>query len=106
MSKPEQVESWTLMSPMGAQPVNKNVVESSTYRENKTVKAYGDLSTQIAGAFDKIQVFGLVGDKNFKSMGSITSSGAVGKAVYNVTVKNGDVEEALKEAQKAAESAE
>ncbi|MCK1193448.1 sugar ABC transporter substrate-binding protein [Streptococcus uberis] len=106
MSKPEQVESWTLMSPMGAQPVNKNVVESSTYRENKTVKAYGDLSTQIAGAFDKIQVFGLIGDKNFKSMGSITSSGAVGKAVYNVTVKNGDVEEALKEAQKAAESAE
>lgn len=106
MSEPEHVESWTLMSPMGAQPVNKKVVESKTYKENETVKAYGDLSTDIAGSFDKVQVFGLVGDKNFKSMGTITSSGAIGKAVYQVTVKDGDVKEALKTAQKSAESAE
>lgn len=106
MSEPKQVESWTLMSPMGAQPVNKKVVDSETYKSNETVKAYGDLSTTIAESFDKVQVFGLVGDKNYKSMGTITSSGAIGKAVYQVTVKDGNVQEALKAAQKAAETAE
>lgn len=105
MSEPEQIESWTLMSPMGAQPVNTEVVTSDSYTSNKTVSAYGELAETIATSFDNIQVFGLIGDKNYQSMGTITSSGAIGKAVYTVTVGNGDVEEALKAAQNQAETA-
>lgn len=102
MSQPKQVEMWTLMSPMGAQPVNNDVVSSESYKNNEVVKAYGELSEKIAASFEEIQVFGLVGDKNYQKMGDITSSGALGKAVYDVTVKEGNVSDALKNAQSVA----
>ncbi len=104
LSEPENMERWVLMSPGGAQPVNKKVVELEGYQSNEVIKAFGELPAEIAASFDEIQVFGLVDDKNFTKMGDITSSGVIGKAVNEVTVGQGDVEKALDAAQKSAEA--
>ena len=103
LSDAKNMEKWVLMSPGGAQPVNKEVVDSSSYQSNEVISAFGELPKEIASSFDKVQVFGLVGDKNFTKMGDITSSGAISKAVNGVTVGKEDPEKALKTAQESIE---
>ncbi|MGG5372441.1 ABC transporter substrate-binding protein [Enterococcus sp. AZ196] len=103
LSEAKNMEKWVLMSPGGAQPVNKQVVDSSSYQSNKVISAFGELPKEIASSFDKVQVFGLVGDKNFTKMGDITSSGAISKAVNSATVGKEDPEKALKTAQESIE---
>ena len=103
LSEAKNMEKWVLMSPGGAQPVNKKVVDSSSYQSNEVISAFGELPKEIASSFDKVQVFGLVGDKNFTKMGGITSSGAISKAVNGVTVGKEDPEKALKTAQESIE---
>ncbi|MFI3618179.1 ABC transporter substrate-binding protein [Enterococcus avium] len=103
LSEAKNMEKWVLMSPGGAQPVNKEVVDSSSYQSNEVISAFGELPKEIASSFDKVQVFGLVGDKNFTKMGDITSSGAISKAVNGVTVGKEDPEKALKTAQESIE---
>lgn len=98
MAKPENNTKLVLMSPGGSQPVNKDVTESKEYKENKVVNSFGELSTEIASAFDNIQVFGLVDNKNFLKMGDVTSSGAVAKLINEVTVGGKSVDSAIKEA--------
>ncbi|MFF3024885.1 ABC transporter substrate-binding protein [Gottfriedia sp. NPDC057948] len=99
MAKPENNTKLVLMSPGGSQPVNKDVTESKEYKENKVVNSFGELSTEIASAFDNIQVFGLVDNKNFLKMGDVTSSGAVAKLINEVTVGGKSVDSAIKEAE-------
>ncbi|MDM5283235.1 ABC transporter substrate-binding protein [Peribacillus frigoritolerans] len=94
LSKPENMTEWVLMSPGGAQPVSKAVTENAAYQANEVVKAFGDLSTEIAASFNDIQVFGLVGEKNYLKMGDISSSGTIPKLVNDITVgkKSVDIE--------------
>ncbi|MBC1429552.1 ABC transporter substrate-binding protein [Listeria seeligeri] len=103
LSEPKNMTTWVLMSPGGAQPVNKEVVEQKAYKENEVIKSFGDLPNEIADSFNDIQVFGLVDGKNFTKMGDITSSGIIAQMVNNVTVGGGDVSDDLKAAQKKAE---
>lgn len=97
--------TWVLMSPGGAQPVNKEVVEQKAYKENEVIKSFGDLPNEIAASFNDIQVFGLVDGKNLTKMGDITSSGIIAQMVNNVTVGGGDVSADLKAAQKKLKKA-
>lgn len=99
MAEPENMTDWVLMSPGGAQPVNKEVTEHATYQANEVVKSFGELSTEIAASFNDIQVFGLVDGKNYLKMGDITSSGAIPKLVNNITVGGKEVESELKAAE-------
>ncbi|SFC66375.1 carbohydrate ABC transporter substrate-binding protein, CUT1 family [Bacillus sp. OV322] len=103
LSKPENMTSWVLMSPGGAQPVSKAVTENADYQANKVVKSFGALSTEIASSFNDIQVFGLVDGKNFLKMGDVTSSGAIPKLVNNITVGGKSVDGELKKAEKTIE---
>ncbi|GGI17237.1 ABC transporter substrate-binding protein [Gottfriedia solisilvae] len=99
MVEPENNTKLVLMSPGGSQPVNKDVTESTEYKENKVVNSFGELSTEIASAFEDVQVFGLVDDKNFLKMGDVTSSGAVAKLINAITVGGKSVDAAVKEAE-------
>lgn len=99
MVEPENNTKLVLMSPGGSQPVNKDVTESKEYKENKVVNSFGELSTEIASAFEDVQVFGLVDDKNFLKMGDVTSSGAVAKLINAITVGGQSVDAAVKEAE-------
>lgn len=103
MSKPENMTKWVLMSPGGAQPVSKLVTENENYQANEVVKAFGDLSTEIAASFNDIQVFGLVDSKNFLKMGDVTSSGAIPKLVNSITVGKKDVNSEMKKAEETLE---
>ena len=103
LSEAKNMEKWVLMSPGGAQPVNKEVVDSSSYQSNEVISAFGEHPKEIASSFHNVQVFGLVGDKNFTKMRDITSSGAISKAVNGVTVCKEDPEKALKTAQESIE---
>ncbi len=105
MSEPENMTKWVLMSPGGAQPVSDAVTTSEAYQSNEVVKAFGDLSTEIANSFNDIQVFGLVGDKNFSEMGAVTASAAIPKMINAVTVGGEDLEEQLKLADEAVKEA-
>ncbi|WP_088043460.1 ABC transporter substrate-binding protein [Bacillus sp. EAC] len=98
MVKPENNTKLVLMSPGGSQPVNKDVTESKEYKDNKVVNSFGELSTEIASAFNDVQVFGLVDNKNFLKSGDITSSGAVAKLINDITVGGKSVDAAVKEA--------
>jgi multiple sugar transport system substrate-binding protein len=100
MSKPENMTKWVLMSPGGAQPVSSLVTENADYQANEVVKAFGDLSTEIAASFNDIQVFGLVEGKNFSKMGDVTSSAVIPKMVNSVTVGGKDVDSEIKNAEK------
>lgn len=100
MSKPENMTAWVLMSPGGAQPVSKLVTENADYQANEVIKAFGNLSSEIAASFNDIQVFGLVDGKNYMKMGDITSSGAIPKMVNSVTVGNKSVDSELTNAAK------
>lgn len=99
MVEPENNTKLVLMSPGGSQPVNKDVTESAEYKENKVVNSFGELSTEIASAFEDVQVFGLVDDQNFLKMGDVTSSGAVAKLINAITVGGQSVDAAIKEAE-------
>ncbi|WHY02769.1 sugar ABC transporter substrate-binding protein [Neobacillus sp. DY30] len=101
MAQPENMTSWVLMSPGGAQPVSELVVENEVYLANDVVKSFGELSTEIAASFNDIQVFGLVEGKNFLKMGDITSSGAIPKLINAITVGEKNVKSELKKADKA-----
>jgi multiple sugar transport system substrate-binding protein len=101
MAQPDNMTDWVLMSPGGAQPVSKAVTENKKYQSNEVVNAFGDLSKEIAGSFDDIQVFGLVDGKNFLKMGDISSSQAIPKMVNGVTVGHKNVDDALKDAEAA-----
>ncbi|MEH6938143.1 sugar ABC transporter substrate-binding protein [Bacillus sp. JJ664] len=99
MVEPENNTKLVLMSPGGSQPVNKDVTESKEYKENKVVNSFGELSTEIASAFEDVQVFGLVDNKNFLKMGDVTSSGAIAKLINAITVGGQSVDGAVKEAE-------
>lgn len=105
MSKPENTTNWVLMSPGGAQPVNKKVTENRDYQSNKVIKSFGNLSNEIAASFNNIQAFGLVDGKNFSKTASITSSGALPRLVNETTVGNRNVTEEIKKAQTTIEDA-
>lgn len=104
MSQAENTTKWVLMSPGGAQPVNKEITENPEYKANKVINAFGPLSSEIAASFKDIQVFGLVKGKNFLKMGDVRSSGAIPKMVNSVTVGGKDVDSSLKETATAIEN--
>ena len=104
LAKPNNMATWVLMSPGGAQPVSAKVLDVKKYQNNEVVKSFGGLSTEIATSFNKVQVFGMVGDKNFVKSGDLTSSGTIGEAVNTVTVGKGNVKTTLKTAQTKASS--
>lgn len=101
MAEPETMTDWVLMSPGGAQPVSDEVTNSEKYQSNEVVQAFGDLSTEIAGSFDSIQVFGLVEGKNFTHMGAITGTNAIGTLINQITVGDASIDDALAEAETA-----
>ncbi|XBD02613.1 sugar ABC transporter substrate-binding protein (plasmid) [Pseudalkalibacillus hwajinpoensis] len=103
LSKVENATEWILMAPGGAQPVHKGVVANETYQSNEVIKAYGDLSTEIAESFNEIQVFGLIDNKNFVKMGDITSSNALPIMVNQVTVGGASVKESVEAANEQIE---
>jgi len=101
MAQPENMTDWVLMSPGGAQPVSKLVIDNKTYQDNEVVKAFGDLSAEIAESYNDIQVFGLVDGKNFLKMGDITSSGTIPQLINAITVGGKSVESELEKAEKS-----
>ncbi|MGP4060376.1 ABC transporter substrate-binding protein [Halobacillus sp. H74] len=99
LSEGENATEYVLMSPGGAQPVSKNVVENETYQSNEVIQAFGDLPTEIAESFNEIQVFGLVDDKNYVKMGDITSSNAIPMMINDAVVGGASVEESMQTAE-------
>ena len=103
LSQPENMTEWVLMSPGGGQPVSDVVIENETYQNNEVVQSFGELSIEIAEAFNSVQAFGLVKDKNYTIMGEITGTNALGTMVNQVTVGDMNVEDALSGARETLE---
>ncbi len=81
---------WLHMSPGGQQPVLKAVAESDAYLSNPVIESFAEISGDISGAFNNLQVFGSIEGKNFLIMGDITNTGLISDAVNRVTVKGED----------------
>jgi multiple sugar transport system substrate-binding protein len=77
---------WLHMAPGGQQPLFESVARSQAYLDNDTIRSFSHIAQDIAGAFRDIQVFGVVDGKNFLSMGDISSSGIIGRAINALTV--------------------
>lgn len=90
---------WLHMSPGGAQPVLKSVAESEAYLSNEVIKSFEGIATEVADAFNELRLFGTVGEKNFLSMGDVSSKGIIGKAINDIIVNNKDVEATINSAQ-------
>ena len=82
---------WLHMAPGGQQPVMPAVAEDPAYLENDVIKGFEALAPDISAAFDSISLFGIVDGRNFVSMGDITSSNIIGRAIYDITVNGRDV---------------
>ena len=99
MEQADNIADWVMMSPGAALPVNKAVVNTSTWKDNAVIKALGELPNQLIAELPNIQVFGAVGDKNFTRMGDVTGSGIVSTMVHNVTVGKADLSTTMKASQ-------
>jgi len=99
MEQADNIADWVMMSPGAALPVNKAVVNTSTWKDNAVIKALGELPNQLIAELPNIQVFGAVGDKNFTRMGDVTGSGIVSTMVHNVTVGKADLSSTIKASQ-------
>ena len=100
MEQADNIADWVMMSPGAVWlPVNKAVVNTSTWKDNAVIKALGELPDQLIAELPNIQVFGAVGDKNFTRMGDVTGSGIVSTMVHNVTVGKADLSSTIKASQ-------
>lgn len=81
---------WLHMAPGGQQPVMPAVAEDPAYLDNEVIKGFEKLAPEISAAFGSISLFGIVDGKNFVSMGTITSSNVISKAIYDITVNGKD----------------
>lgn len=90
---------WLHMSPGGAQPVLKTVAESEAYLANDVIKSFGNISQDITNSFNELQLFGTVGNKNFLSMGDVSSKGIIGKSINNIIINNKDLNSTMQNAQ-------
>ncbi len=77
---------WLHMSPGGQQPVMASVASNPEYLDNEIIKGFETLAPEISAAFENISLFGIVDGKNYVSMGNITSSNIISKAIYDITV--------------------
>ena len=103
LTKPENNIRWLHMAPGGQQPVMEGVADNEAYLDNEVIQGFAALSPSISAAFDSISLFGNVDGRNFMSMGTITSSNVISKAVYEVTVGGGDPQSVAESTQKQIE---
>lgn len=104
MIQDENNIKWLHMSPGGQQPVFKSVAESDAFNSNEIIKSYGHMNEKISSAFDSLQIFGSVDGKNFQDMGDVTRKGVISKAINQVTVNNGNIDDILKQGQSEIEA--
>ncbi len=100
LTREENNIRWLHMAPGGQQPVMEGIAENEAYLNNEVIQGFAELSPAISAAFDSISLFGNVDGKNFMSMGTITSSNVISKAVYEVTVNGGDPQAVAEDTQK------
>ncbi len=101
--KPENNVTWLHMAPGGQQPVMPAVAADPAYLDNEIIKGFETLSPEISAAFGSISLFGIVDGKNFVSMGDVTSSNVIGRAIYDLTVNDKDPAAVAEETQKQIE---
>ncbi|MGY4107396.1 ABC transporter substrate-binding protein [Aeromonas encheleia] len=92
IEQPENAADLVLMSPGALLPAIKGVASVDAYKNNEVVKTFAPLLTELTGEFKNLQAFGSVGDKNFISMGDVTSSGALAEMINQATVDNKSVD--------------
>lgn len=100
MEKPQNSADWVMMSPGAALPMTKSVVETTTWKDNDVIKAFGQLPYELISQFPNVKVFGAVGDKNFTRMGDVTGSGVISAMVNSATVGKKPIEPLLVDGQK------
>ena len=98
MLKDQSNAKWVLMSPGGLQPVIKSVAASPEYTSNEVVKTFAAFSEDLTSSFNNLQMFGVVGDKNFVVMGDITNAGVIGKMMNEIVVNNAGIPDSMKKA--------
>lgn len=101
--KTENNIAWLHMAPGGQQPVMPAVADDPAYLDNEIIKGFETLSPEISAAFGSISLFGIVDGKNFVSMGDVTSSNVIGRAIYDLTVNDKDPAAVAEETQKQIE---
>ncbi len=95
--------AWLHMAPGGQQPVMPAVASDPAYLDNEIIKGFEALSPEISAAFGSISLFGIVDGRNFVSMGNVTSSNVISRAIYDLTVNDKDPAEVAAETQKQIE---
>ena len=95
--------AWLHMAPGGQQPVMSAVASDPAYLDNEIIKGFEALSPEISAAFGSISLFGIVDGRNFVSMGNVTSSNVISRAIYDLTVNDKDPAEVAAETQKQIE---
>ncbi len=95
---------WLHMAPGGQQPVMPAVADDPAYLDNEIIKGFEGLSSEISAAFGSISLFGIVDGRNFVSMGDITSSNVISRAIYDLTVNGKEPEDVADETQKQIEA--
>ncbi len=95
--------AWLHMAPGGQQPVMPAVASDPAYLDNEIIKGFEALSPEISAAFGSISLFGIGDGRNFVSMGNVTSSNVISRAIYDLTVNDKDPAEVAAETQKQIE---
>jgi multiple sugar transport system substrate-binding protein len=104
MLEDENNIEWLHMAPGGVQPILKAVSGSEAYEANEAIQKFAHLSESIGSAFDNLRLFGSVEGKNFMSMGDITNTGYISKAINNIVVQDADIDAEMEKAQSEIEA--
>lgn len=88
------------MSPGGANPVLKSVADKPEYLDNEVVKGYEEIAKEIPQGFNHMQQFGLQDGRLHPSIGTISQTFVIGRAVNRILVQDEDMETVVEATQK------
>lgn len=88
------------MSPGGANPVLKTVADNPEYLDNEVVKGYEAIAGKIPEGFNHMQQFGLQDGRLHPSIGTISQTFVIGKAINQILVQEADLDKTIENTQK------
>ncbi|WP_433627731.1 ABC transporter substrate-binding protein [Halomicrococcus sp. NG-SE-24] len=100
----KQYLKWLHMAPGGMNPVLKPTAQNDAYKDNETLKAWGNTVEDISAGFANIERFGYVNGKSFPKLGDLTSQYLIAEAVSRVSGGEDPEKVATQQAEKMREA--
>jgi multiple sugar transport system substrate-binding protein len=84
------------MSAGGQNPTRKSIAEDPEYLDHETLKAFGEVASQIPFALENLQRFDVINGKIYPKMSDVSAQFIISEAIYNMTEHGVKTDEVIK----------